>query len=103
MVIDEAQKTALEEEHGEVLVLETDFGDLAFRMPTTEEYNVFLDQIHDEELRTRATRTLLNVSLVAPDKDGLATILRKRPGLVSPLGNQLTEWAGLQKSAVRKK
>lgn len=103
MVIDETQKKALEEQHGEVLVLETDHGDLAFRMPTQDEYNVFLDQIHDEEMRTRATRTLISISLVVPDKEGLAAILKKRPGLVTPLGNQLTEWAGLQKSAVRKK
>jgi hypothetical protein len=103
MPIDETISEDLKAKHGDVLELETDWGDAAFRVATPGEWQRFNDEIADESTRPRALRTLVIACCVYPPRDEFEKLLTKRPGLTQGFGNQLTKHCGLGNEAVRKK
>jgi hypothetical protein len=93
----------LKAKHGEVLHLETDVGDVVFKVAESKLWQRFIDELTDEESRSRAFIPLLHGCLVYPEKADFERILTARPGLTQTLGNQLSAFCGLEKAAARKK
>lgn len=103
MPIDDSTIAALKAEHGEILHLETDYGEAIFRVAKPTEWQRFLDEVTDAEVRARALKTLVLQCVVHPERVEFERLIAARPGLVQTFGNELTSFCGLGRAAVRKK
>lgn len=101
--IDPALLAKLKSEHGEVLHLESDWGDLVFRGATQEEYDRFMREHADTVTKPAGIRTLLTTCNVYPGEDELRTLLRQKPALALGLANKLTAFCGAREGAIREK
>jgi hypothetical protein len=101
--IDPSTLAELKAKHGDVLHLETDLGDVVFKVATPELWQRFIDEVSDEDQRPRAMAPLVYGCRVYPEKEEFDRILQRRPGLTQTLGNQLSAFCGLEKAAARKK
>jgi hypothetical protein len=100
-------KAELEAKHGKVLVLEVDIEEetytAAFRGANPAEWQRFLDETHDKERVSRATRALVVSCAVWPPEAEFGAMLKEKPGLVQSFGNELTDFCGSRRATVRKK
>ncbi len=103
ITIEDATLARLRSEHGDVLHLETDWGDAVFKVATPELWQRFNDEIADEQMRGRALRALVYGCRVYPDLPEFERLMRSRPGLIQGFGNEIVTFCGLGRAAVRKK
>jgi hypothetical protein len=99
----EAAKAELEATHGEIVEFETDWADVAFRLPKSAEFQRCEEEMASAGGRYFAQKTLLFACRVFPNADAFEALLSKRPGLVGPLWSQLTDAVGYNAKAARKK
>ena len=99
-----AKKAELEGQHGELLVLETKYGDdVAFRVASPEEWSRFVQEQMEVATRAEAAWTLILVCCVFPQREEFVALLKRKPGLRGRFFDQLTDFCGAEKDAVRKK
>lgn len=104
MPIDEAALSKLRAEHGDLLQLETKWGDeFVFRAATPEEYDRFQQEHAETSTRISGSRIFLRTCCVHPGKEAVDDFLRRRPGAIWKLVNPLNEHCGAEEGAVRKK
>lgn len=104
MSISESELGKLRADHGEILHLETKWGDeFVFRTATPEEYKRFQEEHADIQTRIAGTQTLLRSCVVYPSKDALDDFLRRKPGALWKLATPLSAHCGAEDDAVRKK
>jgi len=101
--IGEDERADLEAKHPRLLVLETDFGDAAFRLPKEGEWDRFLEEHNVPETRATALKHVVHACRVWPEKPVFDRMIAQAPGLVTSMGNELIEHVGVLKTAVRKK
>jgi hypothetical protein len=101
--IDPTLLAKLKAEHGEVLHLETDWGDVVFRGATQEEYDRFTREHTDTVTRQSGIRTLLGSCVVHPGKDEFYALVQRKPAITLILANKLTAFCGARDNAVREK
>lgn len=102
--ITEAELAGLQEKNkGEVVVFESEFGEAAFRPAEEKEWQRFIDELSDPDLKGRALRMLVIACCVWPERPRFEALVARRPGLIQSFGNELTELSGLKKAVVRKK
>lgn len=93
----------LEAEHGAILPVKAKSGAAAFRVPTPEEWQRFVDELADPEMKPRALKGLVFSCRVWPEDGEFAALIGRRPGLVQSFGGELTEFAGIERVEVVKK
>ena len=97
------QISELELQNPDVIVIDSPFGEAAFRPSTPEEWQRFLDEQANPDLKSRALNALVFTCRLAPDKPTFEAMIKRRPGLVQAFGNQLVDHCGLATAVVRKK
>jgi hypothetical protein len=102
-VITDQQRADLEAQHGTLMVLETDFGDFAFRSASLVEFRRFSAEVEAPSTKLDAHRVLCLATVVSPGKEALTAAFEKAPGLIYGLGNEVAVHSGLTSKAVRKK
>jgi len=104
MSISETDKAKLSAQHGELLHLQTKWGDeFLFRAATPEEYERFQVEHADITTRISGTRTLLRTCCVYPGPDAPDEFLKRKPGALWKLATPLSAHCGAEDDAVRKK
>ena len=101
--IDDETLEELKTSHGVIIVRETDWGDVAFRLPTPEEWKRCAYEIQDEQTRFGAQKTLVSVCRIFPDKAAFDKLIKERPALPITFWNEISDEVGLGKAHVRKK
>jgi len=97
------QRFELVQKHGEVLVLGSDFGDVAFRIATRAEWQRMIDEQARDLTQGVALRNLVYSCRVWPEGPDFDRLIERAPGMVQSLGNELVEFCGLGRRLVRKK
>jgi hypothetical protein len=95
--------TKLEAEHGEILLVKTALGQVAFRNPRRAEYKRFHQECHNEKRRADAGENLIRTCIVYPTLAEFDDLLERKPGIGSTCANALTEFAGSDGDAEQKK
>lgn len=87
----------LKDIHGEVFVLRQSGVRVVCRLPKSEEYDRFRDELEKERGKKpiQAIERVFRQTCVWPPKDELAVILEKRQGLALTFGNAILEQAGI--------
>lgn len=101
--IDPTLLAKLKAEHGEVLHLETDWGDLVFRGASQEEYDRFTREVAEAVTKPSAIRTLLGDCVLHPEKEAFYGLLRLKPAITLILATKLIAFCGARENAVREK
>lgn len=85
----------LRSEHGEIVVVRTPHGTFAFKTPTLEDYERFIDRVSEAKGRKGpASRELCNLSLIYPaDLTVLDALFERRPALSIEIANELATLA----------
>ena len=99
------QISELELQNPDVIVIDSPFGEAAFRPSTSEEWDRFLQEQSnlDPAIKSRSLNALVFSCRLAPDKPTFEAMIRRRPGLIQAFGNQLMDHCGLATAVVRKK
>lgn len=87
----------------ELHLLGNEFGQAIFRVPPKATFERYLTEMMETETRVQAFRTIVNDSLVYPDKEGMAALLKERPGLLTTFAGELSEIAGVKRASISRK
>jgi hypothetical protein len=71
---------------------------LVFKPPTREQFKRFIKETEKGDAYS-ATETLVKDCLVYPNRAGLDEVLRRYPGLIDPIGGDLTRLAKMEEAA----
>lgn len=94
-VITDAQHDELKSEHGKVLVVRTEAGDVAFKMPRRMAYKQFLARfLDDAKKRPDALEDLARGNVVDPPLEEFDRLLEEYPGIAVLCGQQVNAFAG---------
>ena len=93
----------LEAEHGEILLVKTVLGQVAFRNPRRAEYKRFHQEVHNDKRRADAGENLIRTCIIYPSLAEFDDMLDRKAGIGSTCANALTEFAGSDGDAEQKK
>ena len=110
MAFTEEKLAELRSKHGEVVTIETPFGDFAFRTPTLEDWERHQEKIkkslmpNSKESMSASNREIAQMSLVdSTQLQDLKTLFSKRPASAAMIIEKLGELAGADIEFVVKK
>ena len=92
----------LKQEHGPVFCLETDVGDVVFKIPTRPVWDRYVDSITSDNA-AQPSRTLCQACVVMPSPAEFEAMLAARPGLAGTLTRLIRKEAGANDKAEAKK
>lgn|ERR1700744_105117 len=95
--------SALEKEHGEIVVVKTKCGPCAFRVPRRAEYNRYKATLFKEATRSIAPEMLVTMTVVYPSAKDFESYINKAPGIVETCTPAVLELAGVDGEAEVKK
>lgn len=110
----ETTRAELEQKHGEILVFETKWGELAFRCPMMEEVDIYeqsnwegIGQAVAQKKATRTQmqtqRTLCNSCLLFPGLDVVKELFQLRPNFIKFCATEIASLAGREEEIRIKK
>lgn len=95
MAISEQVLAELKSKHGDVAVVSTPLGDLAFRTPTQDEHERWVDKCTEgTSSKTSATREYVLCAVVHPSRQDAVSIFEKYGAMPPKIAGKLAELAG---------
>lgn len=94
--INDTKFAELEAEFGEIAVVSTSKGDVAFRAPKRGEYSRYLDFLFDEKKRAKAQEMIVRACRIHPSSTELDAMLETAPGIAITCSGAVLELAGQQ-------
>ena len=92
--ISEEKFAALESEHGEIAVVTTKLGDVAFRRPKRAEYDRYLSFLFDEKKRPKAQEVIVRSCRIYPTGEEFDKMIQEAPGICVTCSGAVLELAG---------
>lgn len=93
----------LQDKYGEIAVVKTVLGPVAFRSCKRAEYERYNSLLFDDKKRPKAFESLVKTCVVYPDANTFESYLDKKPGIVSTCLNAVLELSGVETEAETKK
>jgi hypothetical protein len=84
----------LELQYGEIAVVSTKLGDVAFRSPKRAEYERYLSILFDEKKRHKAQEVLIRACRIYPSTEQLDQMIEKAPGIIVTCSGPVLELGG---------
>jgi hypothetical protein len=92
--ISEQKLTELQDQYGEIVVVDTKLGQCAFRAYKRTEYDRYLSYLFDEKKRHKAAEILVRSTVVHPAAEQFNEMLEKAPGIVTTCISAVAELGG---------
>lgn len=92
--ISDEKFSELEAEFGEIVVVTTKLGDVAFRCPKRGEYDRYLSFLFDEKKRPKAQEILVRSCRIHPSGEEFDKMLQEAPGIAVTCSGSVLELAG---------
>ena len=88
---------------GKVVAIMTIAGPVAFRKPTSPEYDRVKAMAQNPNDRASASKTLCLITVVSPDRPAFASMLEEYPGIADVCDDHIFALAGVDSKAAVKK